>query len=97
MRNLETGRIVSFATLRRLGEKEVRLLIGGVDASLKATGLGVIHDYVGLAAYYDMGVRTVHTSVSSLNAPIMNLEIGHLGFKISRTWTVLHLHGGFRE
>ena len=92
MRNLETGNIVSFATIRRQGPSEARLLIGGVANAYKQTGLGVIHDYVGLAAYYDLGIRTIHTSVSAINTPIMNLEIRHLGFKVVQAWVVLHKH-----
>lgn len=92
MRSLESGEVVSFATIRRTGPDEARLLIGGVSNEFKDSGLGVIHDYVGLATYFDMGIRNIHTSVSAINLPIMNLEVGHLGFKVVRSWLVMHKH-----
>lgn len=94
MKNDETGKIVSFGTLRRLGPAEVRLLIGGVAKEYKDSGLGAIHDYVGLQTYYDEGIRLLHTGVSGINYPIVNLEIAHLGFKVEQSYVVLRKHYG---
>jgi hypothetical protein len=94
MKHDVTGRIVSFGTFRRTGPQEVRLLIGGVAPELKGTGLGTIHDYIGLNTYYDLGVRTVRTAVSGTNIAIINLEIAHLEFKVESTVVVLHKHYG---
>ena len=90
MRHDATGQIVSFGTFRYLGPQEIRLLIGGVAAEFRGTGLGTIHDYVGLNTYYDLGIRTIRTAVSGINIPIINLEIAHLGFKVASTRVVLH-------
>ncbi len=89
MKNNGADEVVSFATLRQLGPKEVRLLLGGVANDLKQSGMGVIHDHVGLRAYYDEGIRVLHTCVSGISYPIMNLEIAHLGFKVVRSHVVL--------
>jgi hypothetical protein len=72
-----------------LNVKEVRLLIGGVAPLMKQSGLGVIHDYIGMKTYYEEGIRVLHTKVSGINLPIMNLEIAHLGFKVQATEVVL--------
>ncbi len=89
MVNTDTGVPVSFATRLVVNEKKTRLLIGGVDERFKGTGLGVIHDLVGLATYHDEGVRDIETAVSGINYPIMNLEISHLGFRVVEAKVVL--------
>jgi len=100
MRAVEGGPVLSFATFRRMGGTEVRLLVGGVAEHLKGSGLGVIHDRLGLATYWNLGIRTLHTAVSGHNIPILTLEVAHLGFKPTRSWVVLHknyLPGGIRR
>ena len=89
MKTDDTARVVSFGTIRLLNSTEARLLIGGVATELKQSGMGVIHDYVGLKTYYSEGIRVLHTVVSGTNYPIMNLEIGHLGFRITGCQVVL--------
>jgi hypothetical protein len=85
----DTGEAVSFGTLRCLKPTEVRLLIGGVANGLKRSGIGAIHDYVGLKTYFDEGIRVLHTVVSGINYPIINLEIAHFGFKVKCSHVVL--------
>jgi hypothetical protein len=94
MRSVDGGPILSFATFRWGGGQEARLLVGGVAEAMKGTGLGVIHDQLGLATYWDLGIRTLHTAVSGHNTPILNLEVAYLGFKAVRSWVVLHRHFG---
>jgi len=94
MRSADGGAILSFATFRWDGGREARLLVGGVAEAMKGTGLGVIHDQLGLATYWDLGIRTLHTAVSGHNTPILNLEVAYLGFKAVRSWLVLHRHFG---
>jgi len=84
-----TDKVVSFGTLRQLSAWEVRLLIGGVASDLKQSGMGAIHDYVGLQTYYEEGIRVLHTVVSGVNYSILNLEIAHLGFRVQCSHAVL--------
>lgn len=90
MRAVEGGPVLSFGTFRRTGETEARLLMGGVAEHMKGSGLGVIHDRLGLATYWNLGIRILHTAVSGHNIPILALEVAHLGFKPVRSWVVLH-------
>jgi len=89
MINTVTKEPVSFATRRIISDRETRLLIGGVDSRYSGSGLGVIHDLVGMAMYYDEGVRVLHTAVSGINIPIMNLEMAYFGFRVATTKVVL--------
>jgi hypothetical protein len=84
-----TGEVVSFGTVRHINAIESRLLIGGVANELRGSGMGVIHDHLLLKAHYDDGVRVLHTCVSAINYPIMNLEISHLQFRVMRSHLVL--------
>jgi hypothetical protein len=83
MKHTDSGEVVSFATVRELGGGEIRLLIGGVANELKESGMGVIHEYVGLQTYHERGYQKLTTAVSAINAPIINLEIRHLGFRVT--------------
>lgn len=88
MKDDATGAPASFASIRVSGT-EARLLIGGVANQYKGTGMGVAHDYVGWNAYYDEGIRRMRTAVSAINIPIMNLEIGHLNFRVTGSSVVV--------
>jgi hypothetical protein len=89
MKNTKSQEVASFATIRDLGSGNIRLLLGGVANELKNSGVGVIHDYVGLHAYYQLGYRHLSTAVSAINHPIINLEIRHLGFRVTGSRLVL--------
>jgi hypothetical protein len=94
MRSVDGGRAVSFATFRLTAPDEARVLLGGVASDMQNCGLGVIYDEVGLGTYWDLGVRTLHTAISGVNLPILNLEVAYLGFKAACAWVVLHKHYG---
>lgn len=82
MKPIDGGEVVSFATSRLVGAAELRLLLGGIAERWEGCGLGAVHDALGLAAYFAEGIRVVHSVVSAINAPILNLEVGYFRFRV---------------
>jgi hypothetical protein len=89
LRNRETGEIVGFNTCRPVSESKVLLLLAGVKDAYKTTGLGAILNYFAFNDLYDRGYRTIVTHQSARNAAILNLELGHFGFRIVARYAVL--------
>lgn len=89
LRNRETGEIVGFNTCKPISESKVVLLLAGVKAAYKTTGLGAILNYFAFNDLFDRGYRTIVTHQSARNSAILNLELGHFGFRIVARYAVL--------
>jgi hypothetical protein len=72
-----------------MGQGEVNLLIGGVHPEFKDIGLGIISSHFCFNQLRLSGYRRAITHISAANTPIMNLELGHLGFRLSQTYIVM--------
>lgn len=84
----EDGRVVAFKTHRYLNEQEVRLLLGGVHPELKNLGLGPINGFFELNELIRKGYKKAITNISVANHPVMNLELGKLGFRAFAAFAV---------
>ncbi len=82
-------RTVAFKTHRRTGRDEVLFLLGGVHPDFKQMGLGAISDFYEFNELIRSGVKTGITHVSAINYPVINLEIGSLGFRVASVSAVL--------
>ena len=89
LRNLETGEIVGFNTWKPVSDAKVVLLLAGVKELYKTTGLGAILNYFAFNDLFDRGYRTIVTHQSARNSAILNLELGHFGFRIVGRYAVL--------
>ena len=89
VRSKSTGQILTFRSHRQLSKDEVNLLIGGVHPDFKDLGLGIISSHFCFNQLRRSGYRRAITHISAANTPIMNLELGHLGFRISQTYIVM--------
>jgi hypothetical protein len=65
------------------------LLLGGVHPNYKNIGLGVISSHYCFNQLKDDGFKRVITHISAANMPIINLELGHFGFKVEDVCVVL--------
>ena len=65
------------------------LLLGGVHPNHKNVGLGVISSHFCFNQLKENGYKQAITHVSAANIPILNLEVGHFGFKVEETYVVL--------
>ena len=86
---LLTKKTLNFRTHRVVSSREVLLLLGGVHPDLKGLGIGPIASYFCLNELYARGFRRATTHISAINAPIANLEIGNLGFRVIGAFAVL--------
>ena len=86
---VETGETLAFKTHRYLGEAEVLFLLGGVDPRYKGLGLGVANEYCELNALIDREVKRGYTHFPTGNYPVINLELGQLGFRLMQAYAVL--------
>lgn len=84
-----TKKTLNFRTHRVVSSREVLLLLGGVHPDLKGLGIGPIASYFCLNELYARGFRRATTHISAINAPIANLEIGNLGFRVIGAFAVL--------
>ncbi len=89
VRSKSTGHILTFRSHRQMGQGEVNLLIGGVHPEFKDIGLGIISSHFCFNQLRLSGYRRAITHISAANTPIMNLELGHLGFRLSQTYIVM--------
>ncbi len=89
VKSKSTGQILTFRSHRQMSQDEVNLLIGGVDPDFKDLGLGIISSHFCFNQLRVSGYRRAITHISAANTPIMNLELGHLGFRISQTYLVM--------
>jgi len=80
---------VAFKTHRYVSEREVLFLLGGVHPDYKNLGLGMINEYCEFNTLMQKGIRSGITHISASNYPILNLEIGNLGFRVMTTFAVL--------
>jgi hypothetical protein len=84
-----TGRVVAFKTHKYVSSTEVLFLLGGVHADLKNVGVGLISEYFEFNELIRKGIKTGITHVSAANYPIVNLEIGKMGFRVVTTFAIL--------
>ena len=84
-----SGEVVAFKTHRVTGPSTAQLLLGGVKADYKTTGLGAISEYFELNLLREQGVRSLVTHVSAKNYPVVNLEVSGLGFRVETAFAVL--------
>jgi hypothetical protein len=82
-------RTVAFKTHRRMTGDEVLFLLGGVHPDFKDVGLGAISDFCEFNELIRSGIKTGITHFSTINYPVINLEVGSLGFHIVSASTVL--------
>jgi hypothetical protein len=83
------GRVVAFKTHRYVSSTEVLFLLGGVRADLKNVGVGPVSEYFEFNELIRKGIKTGITHISAANYPIVNLEIGKIGFRVLATFAVL--------
>ncbi len=81
--------VVAFKTHRYVSEREVLFLLGGVHPTYKKLGLGLISEYFEFNMLMQKGIRSGITHFSASNYPILNLEIGNLGFRVLTTFAVM--------
>ena len=84
-----SGQVVAFKTHRYVSEREVLFLLGGVHPDYKNLGLGLINEYCEFNVLMQKGIRSGITNISASNYPILNLEIGNLGFRVLTTFAVM--------
>lgn len=89
VRNRSTGQFLTFRSHRHVSQDEVSLLIGGVHPKYKDIGLGIISSHFCFNQLREAGYRRAVTHISAANTPIVNLELGHLGFRVSQTYVVM--------
>lgn len=89
VRSRSTGQVLTFRSHRRVNEDEVILLIGGVHPDFKDVGLGIISSHFCFNQLRQAGYRRAVTHISAANTPIVNLEVGHLGFRVGQTYVVM--------
>ena len=89
VKSKSTGQILTFRSHRQVSQDEVNLLIGGVHPDFKDLGLGIISSHFCFNQLRLSEFRRAITHISAANTPIMNLELGHLGFRISQTYVVM--------
>lgn len=89
VRSRSSGRLLTFRSHRIENERDVTLLIGGVHPDFKDSGLGVISSHFCFSQLRNAGFRSAHTHISAANLPIVNLEIGHFGFRLVNTFVIL--------
>lgn len=80
---------LAFRTHRKVCPGEVLLLLGGVHPDFKNLGLGVVSSYFCFNQMRRDGIKKAMTHISAINYPIMNLEIGFLGFRALNTFAVM--------
>lgn len=84
-----TGRVDAFKTHAYINDTDVLFLLGGVHADLKNAGLGPINGFFEVNELIRKGYKSGTTHVSAANSPIVNLEIGKLGFRVVNTFAVM--------
>ena len=89
MVNPNTREVLGFNTCRQVSEAEMLLLIAGVKPEYKATGLGATLNRYVFNDFLDRSIRRVRTHQSGRNYPILNVEVGHFGFRVVQTFVVL--------
>jgi hypothetical protein len=89
VKSKSTGQILTFRSHRQVNQDQVNLLIGGVHPDFKDIGLGVISSHFCFNQLRLSEFRRAITHISAANTPIVNLELGHLGFRISQTYVVM--------
>ncbi len=89
VKSKSTGQILTFRSHRQVSQDEVNLLVGGVHPDFKDLGLGIISSHFCFNQLRLSEFRRAFTHISAANTPIMNLELGHLGFRISQTYVVM--------
>lgn len=87
--NPESGELLGFNTCRLLSSTEALLLIAGVKPEYKASGLGTLLNYYAFNDLFDRGIRRIRTHQSGRNYAILNLELGHFGFRVIQTFVIL--------
>ncbi len=88
LQSQRTGEILSFRSHRNMSPSEVLLLLGGVHPKVNGLGLGVISAYFCFNSLLEQGVRRATSHISAVNIPILNLEVGHLGFRVEQSLAV---------
>ena len=89
IKSRSTGQLLTFRSHRILNENEVVLLLGGVHQDFKNIGLGVVSSHFCFNQLRDSGFRRATTHISAANTPIVNLEVGHFDFRVSKTFVVM--------
>jgi len=87
--NPNTEEIVGFHTYAYSGGKSALFFIAGVKPEYKMLGLGTALNYYALNEMHDRGIRRISTHQSVSNFPILNLEVGHFGFRIVEAFVAL--------
>ena len=89
VKSRSSGRILTFRSHRHVSKDEVSLLIGGVHPDFKDIGLGIISSHFCFNQLREAGYRRAVTHISAANTPIVNLELGLLGFRVRQTYVVM--------
>lgn len=91
VRSRVTGDLLTFRSHRVINKSEVTLLLGGVHHDFKKLGLGVVSSHFCFNHLRDAGFRRAITHISAANIPIVNLEVGYLGFKVVKSCVVMRI------
>ena len=89
VRSKSNGQLLTFRSHQIINDAEVRLLIGGVHPSFKDIGLGIVSSHFCFNQLQKSGYKRATTNISAANTPIVNLEVGHLEFRIVNTYVVM--------
>lgn len=89
LRSLTTGDTVAFKTHRYVGNDEVLFLLAGVHPKYKNLGVGVANDHFHFNQLADKGIRRGTGHVTANNYAMINLGVGHSGFKVVAALAVL--------
>jgi hypothetical protein len=91
VKSRSTGQLLTFRSHRHMSQNEVSLLVGGVHPDFKDVGLGIISSHFCFNQLREAGYRRAVTHISAANTPIVNLELGHLGFRVMQTYIVMRV------
>jgi hypothetical protein len=87
--SLPNGEVAAFVTHRIVNDREAVLLLGGVKSEYKGSGLGALNDQFVINELHRKGIKQLSGNFSGINYPVMNMEIGGLGFRVVSSWVVM--------
>ena len=89
VRSRKSERLLTFRSHRWVSADKVRLLNGGVHPDFKECGLGVVSTHFCFNSLMEFGAKKADTQISAANVPVVNLEVGHFNFKVTKTFVTL--------
>jgi hypothetical protein len=87
--NSTTGRTVAFKTHRIVSPEGALMLLGGVHADFKSSGIAAINAYHEFNELKRNGVKQFTTHMSARNYAVINLEVGGFQYRLKQAFVVL--------